>query len=64
MNFFKTKAKTPPELIKSIRDLISRLDSSNSSPEIRRKVNFVDFFSHSTACCRFSPFFFFRYEEY
>lgn len=38
MNFFKSKAKTPPELIRSIKEAIVRLDSSNSGAEGRRKV--------------------------
>lgn len=38
MNFFKSKTKTPPEIIRSIREAIQRLDASNTGAEGRRKV--------------------------
>lgn len=39
MNFFKSKSKTPPELVRSIRDAIMRLDAGSTGAEGRRKVS-------------------------
>ena len=38
MNFFKSKTKTPPEIIRAIREAIARLDASTTGAEGRRKV--------------------------
>lgn len=38
MNFFKTKAKTPPDLVRGLRDAINRLESGPPGGETRRKV--------------------------
>ena len=38
MNFFKSKTKTPPEIIRSIREAIARLDAGITGAEGRRKV--------------------------
>lgn len=42
MNFFKSssKTKTPPELIRSTREAIQRLDAASTGAEGRRKVSF------------------------
>lgn len=37
MNFFKTKAKTPPEIVRNLRDSINRLD--NGGTEGKKKVS-------------------------
>ncbi|GAA6013321.1 hypothetical protein JCM10207_000854 [Rhodosporidiobolus poonsookiae] len=40
MNFFKSpKVKTPPELVRSLRDAIYKLDSPQTGPEQRRKAS-------------------------
>lgn len=41
MNFFKSssKTKTPPELIRSTREAIQRLDAASTGAEGRRKVS-------------------------
>lgn len=39
MNFFKSKAKTPPELVRSTREAIVRLDAASTGAEGRRKVS-------------------------
>lgn len=38
MNFFKTKQRTPPDLIRGLRDAIPRLESGAPGGETRRKV--------------------------
>ncbi|KJA17682.1 hypothetical protein HYPSUDRAFT_46160 [Hypholoma sublateritium FD-334 SS-4] len=38
MNFFKTKAKTPPDLVRGLRDAINRLESGPPGGETRRKA--------------------------
>lgn len=38
MNFFKTKPRTPPDLVRGLRDSITRLESSAPGGETRRKV--------------------------
>lgn len=38
MNFFKTKQRTPPDLIRGIRDAIPRLESGAPGSETRRRV--------------------------
>lgn len=38
MNFFKTKPRTPPELVRGLRDAIPRLESGAPGGETRRKV--------------------------
>ncbi|THU93326.1 Mo25-like protein [Dendrothele bispora CBS 962.96] len=37
MNFFKTKPRTPPDLVRGLRDAIPRLESSPPGSETRRK---------------------------
>ncbi|KAF9465940.1 Mo25-like protein [Collybia nuda] len=37
MNFFKTKPRTPPDLVRGLRDAIPRLESSAPGGETRRK---------------------------
>ncbi|KAG6879802.1 hypothetical protein C0992_011353 [Termitomyces sp. T32_za158] len=39
MNFFKTKPRTPPDLVRGLRDAISKLETSPQGGETRRKVN-------------------------
>ncbi|KAF8625340.1 hypothetical protein AX17_006882 [Amanita inopinata Kibby_2008] len=39
MNFFKTKARTPPELVRGIRDAIPKLETSAPGSEGRRKAS-------------------------
>lgn len=40
MNFiFKSKQKTPPELLRSLKDAIARLDAPGVSSEGKRKAN-------------------------
>ena len=38
MNFFKSKQRTPPDLIRGLRDAIPRLESGAPGGEARRKV--------------------------
>lgn len=39
MNFFKTKPRTPPDLVRGLRDAIPRLETSAPGGETRRKVS-------------------------
>ncbi|KAI5994850.1 mo25 protein [Pisolithus albus] len=39
MNFFKTKPRTPPDLIRGLRDVIPKLDAGASGAESRRKAS-------------------------
>ncbi|GAA5868393.1 hypothetical protein JCM8547_002178 [Rhodosporidiobolus lusitaniae] len=41
LNFFKSqpKVKNPPELVRSLRDAVARLDSSQTGPEQKRKAS-------------------------
>ncbi|KAF9451430.1 mo25 protein [Macrolepiota fuliginosa MF-IS2] len=39
MNFFKTKPRTPPDLVRGLRDSITRLESSAPGGETRRKAS-------------------------
>lgn len=38
MNFFKTKPRTPPDLVRGLRDSIGRLESGSPGGDSRRKV--------------------------
>ena len=38
MNFFKTKTRTPPDLVRGLRDAINRLEAGAPGGETRRKV--------------------------
>lgn len=38
MNFFKTKPRTPPDLVRGLRDAIPKLDAGPPGNEARRKV--------------------------
>lgn len=38
MNFFKTKPRTPPDLVRGLRDTIPKLDAGPPGTEARRKV--------------------------
>jgi hypothetical protein len=49
MNFFKSKQRTPPDLVRSLRDVISKLDVG--PPESRRKVCFGRFELLSMCSC-------------
>lgn len=39
MNFFKTKQRTPPDVVKSLRDSIGKLDAGPPGGDTRRKVS-------------------------
>jgi len=39
MNFFKTKPRTPPDLVRGLRDAIPKLESAPPGSEARRKAN-------------------------
>ena len=39
MNFFKTKQRTPTDIVRALRDAIPRLESSAPGSEARRKVS-------------------------
>ncbi|KAM0752157.1 Mo25-like protein [Meredithblackwellia eburnea MCA 4105] len=39
MNFFKTKARTPPELVRGIKECIGRLDNVSTGAEGKRKYS-------------------------
>ncbi|KAI6112283.1 mo25 protein [Pisolithus croceorrhizus] len=39
MNFFKTKPRTPPDLIRGLRDVIPKLDAGPPGTEARRKAS-------------------------
>ena len=39
MNFFKTKPRTPPDLIRGLRDAIPKLESAPPGSEARRKAS-------------------------
>jgi hypothetical protein len=43
MNFFKTKQRTPPELVRGLRDAIPKLESGAPGSETRRKVRKLGF---------------------
>lgn len=38
MNFFKTKTRTPPDIVRSLRDAIPKLENGAPGGETRRKV--------------------------
>jgi calcium binding protein 39 len=38
MNFFKTKQRTPPDLIRGLRDAIPKLEAGPPGSETRRKA--------------------------
>lgn len=38
MNFFKTKQRTPTDIVRALRDTIPRLEASAPGSESRRKV--------------------------
>lgn len=38
MNFFKTKPRTPSELVRGLRDAILKLDAGQPGGDTRRKV--------------------------
>ena len=38
MNFFKSKQRTPPDLVRGLRDAIPKLDAGAPGGETRRKV--------------------------
>ena len=38
MNFFKTKPRTPPDLVRGLRDALPRLEAGPPGGEVRRKV--------------------------
>ena len=39
MNFFKTKPRTPPDLVRGLRDALPKLDAGPPGGEVRRKVS-------------------------
>lgn len=39
MNFFKTKPRTPPDLVRGLRDAVPKLESTPPGSEARRKAN-------------------------
>ncbi|KAI0826624.1 Mo25-like protein [Trametes gibbosa] len=39
MNFFKTKPRTPPDLVRGLRDALPRLEAGPPGGEVRRKAN-------------------------
>jgi hypothetical protein len=39
MNFFKTKPRTPPDLVRSLRDAVPKLESAPPGSEARRKAS-------------------------
>ncbi|KAL7284197.1 hypothetical protein ACG7TL_001479 [Trametes sanguinea] len=39
MNFFKTKQRTPPDLVRGLRDALPRLEAGPPGGEVRRKAN-------------------------
>lgn len=39
MNFFKTKPRTPPDLVRGLRDAVPKLESAPPGSEARRKAN-------------------------
>ncbi|KAJ8689743.1 Hym1p [Pleurotus ostreatus] len=39
MNFFKTKQRTPPDLVRGLRDAIPKLETGAPGGETRRKAN-------------------------
>ncbi len=41
MNFFKTKPRTPPDLVRSLRENLPKLDSAAPGGDVRRKVRSV-----------------------
>ena len=50
MNFFKTKPRTPPDLVRGLRDAINRLESGAPGGETRRKVRFVSYMLFEMLC--------------
>jgi calcium binding protein 39 len=41
MNFFKTKPRAPPDIVRSLRDAIPRLENGAPGGETRRKVRII-----------------------
>jgi calcium binding protein 39 len=41
MNFFKTKPRTPPDIVRGLRDAIPKLESGPPGSETRRKVSLM-----------------------
>src|SRR6202000_94448 len=39
MNFFKTKPRTPPDLVRGLRDAVPKLESAPPGSEARRKAS-------------------------
>jgi calcium binding protein 39 len=42
MNFFKTKPRTPPDIVRGLRDAIPKLESGPPGGETRKKVSLTD----------------------
>ena len=43
MNFFKSKPRTPPDLVRGLKDALPRLEAGQPGSEVRRKVCIVVF---------------------
>jgi calcium binding protein 39 len=39
MNFFRTKQRTPSELVRALRDAVVKLDATTPGGDTRRKVS-------------------------
>ena len=39
MNFFKSKHRTPADLVRQLRDSVGRMDTANGSSESKRKAS-------------------------
>lgn len=40
MNFFKTKPRTPPDIVRGLREAVNRLEGSAAGGETRRRVSY------------------------
>lgn len=38
MNFFKSKPRTPPDLVRGLRDALPKLEAGPPTSEVKRKV--------------------------
>jgi calcium binding protein 39 len=55
MNFFKTKTRTPPDLVRGLRDAINRLEAGAPGGDTRRKVRRIFALNlglQCSECCR------------
>lgn len=50
MNFFRTKQRTPSELVRALRDAVVKLDATTPGGDTRRKVSEIIRLLNSETC--------------